>query len=121
MRTIATKAVISDEGYSLDKSIYGGSPDGSCVIGFDETLVCATRKPSISPKFNDRILAIDYWNRSYEGDAGTTKIENISGRDISIDRVLATPKGYLFLIEPSTSPQLIHSDTKGKMLWKKEL
>lgn len=121
MKRIATKAVISDEGYSLDKSIYGGSLDGNCVIGFDETLVCATRKPSVSPIFNDRILALDYWNRSYEGDAGTTKIENISGRDINIDRVLATPKGYLFLIEPSSKPQLIHSDTKGKMLWKKEL
>lgn len=121
LQTIATKATISDVGYSLDKSVYGGSAEGNCVIGFDETLVCATRNPISSPKFNDRILSLDYWSRSYEGDAGTTKIENISGRDISIDRVLATPQGYLFLIEPSSSPQLIHSDTTGKTLWSKAL
>ena len=120
-QTIATKAVVGDDGYSLSKGGYGGSLDGECVIGVDETLVCATRKPSISPKFNDRILALDYWSRSYDGDSGTTKIEGISGRDISIDRVLATPRGYLFLIEPSGKPQLSHADTKGRMLWKKDL
>lgn len=120
-QTVATKAVIGDDGYSLSKSVYGGSLNGECVIGVDETLVCATRKPSLSPKLNDRILALDYWNRSYDGDAGTTKIEGISGRDIIINRVLATPRGYLFLIEPSGKQQLIHADTKGLMLWKKDL
>lgn len=106
----------------LDRTVYGGTPNGGCVLGPDKTMIC-TDLSATGADFLNAIIGQDQL-RNPQSLAKNPPVP-VEGLPVNpsterLDRVLATAQGYLLVVrnnEDTPSTNLTHVSAAGEKLW----
>lgn len=115
-------SAVFGEPTSLDRTMYGGSFNGGCVVGPEKTMVC-TDLSGEGGNWLNSVIGIEQLRNPPSLEAHPPVplpgFPLAKGTD-RLDRVLATPQGYLLAIRNTTgtpSTKLTHVTPTGQVLW----
>ena len=115
-------SAVFGEPTSLDRTTYGGSSNGGCVLGPEETMVCTDLSGDGGTWLNS-VIGIDQLRNPPSLEAHPPVplpgFPLTKGVD-RLDRVLATPNGYLLAIRNNSgtpSTKLTHVTPAGQVIW----